>query len=169
LEVRVAEVRTAIAAGDRSAALKLLRAHVQGHVDLSTVPNTLADALVETAGRLHGSDVPDTTAAAVHRANHARERVIYLITHSGFTSADLAEIRRVLDTVEADPREDEDRARRDDLRTPADAEVNARRVGSVWLELKYIPDPDSDRQYGPYLYGRWHENGRKRSRYIGKP
>jgi hypothetical protein len=24
-------------------------------------------------------------------------------------------------------------------------------VGSVWLELKYIPDRTSGRQYGPYL------------------
>ena len=41
-------------------------------------------------------------------------------------------------------------------------------VGSVWLEVKYIPDRASDREYGPYLYARWREGGRQRSRYLGK-
>lgn len=28
-----------------------------------------------------------------------------------------------------------------------------RRVGSMWLELKYIRDAGSGRTYGPYVYG----------------
>jgi len=43
------QVRSAIATGDRRGALKLLRAHVEGELDLSTVPTSVADALVETA------------------------------------------------------------------------------------------------------------------------
>jgi hypothetical protein len=42
------------------------------------------------------------------------------------------------------------------------------RLGGYWLELKYIPDRSGQWEYGPYLYARWREGGRQRSRYIGK-
>lgn len=42
----------------------------------------------------------------------------------------------------------------------------ARRGIGGWFELKFITV--RGRRYGPYLYYRWREGGRKRSRYKGK-
>src|SRR4051794_21948478 len=54
------QVRSAIATGDRQGALKLLRAHVEGELDLSTVPATVADALVETARGVDRAEKPES-------------------------------------------------------------------------------------------------------------
>jgi hypothetical protein len=72
----------------------------------------------------------------------------------------------VLESLEADALQADALAKAKEV--PAGSATRARRLGSVWLELKSIPDADSGRTYGPYLYGRWREAGRKRSRYIGK-
>ena len=55
-----------------------------------------------------------------------------------------------------------------EARTAIANKREATRLGGVWLELKYIPDRDSDKLYGPYLYARWREGGRQKSRYLGK-
>ena len=162
-------MRSAIATGDRQGALRLLRAHVEGEVDLSTVPATVADALVETARGVDHAEQPDPALISLARVEEARGRVIQLLAQTPFTSSDLAEIRHVLESLEDQARRQEERALREDLHLSGPGEGAGRRIGSVWLELKYIPDADSGRAYGPYLYGRWREAGRKRSRYIGKP
>ena len=71
----------------------------------------------------------------------------------------------MLDAVAAAADQAEEQARRE---ATDNVPVGAYRVGSVWLELKYIPDSATGKTYGPYIYGRWREGQRKRSRYIGK-
>ena|SRR5215207_8406557 len=95
----------------------------------------------------------------------ARERVIHLLRDTPFAQADLDAIRAVLDSRDAAVRADEERAGREDL---GNLPAGVRRVGSAWLELKYIPDSATGRTYGPYLYARWREARRKRSRYLSK-
>jgi hypothetical protein len=161
------QVRSAIATGDRRGALKLLRAHVEGELDLSTVPTPVADALVETARGVDHAK-PDSARFSLAGVEEARGQVIQLLATTPFSSADLAEIRHVLESLEEQARQAEERARCDNLRRSGLTEPEGRRMGSVWLELKYIPDNKSGRVYGPYVYGRWRDSGHKRSRYIGK-
>jgi hypothetical protein len=146
--------------------LRLLRAFVEGQLDLSNVPAEVGDALVGTARGHKDGQTATAVLASIDDRQRAREQVIQLLTESHFGSADLAMIRRVLESLKAQALEAEALAQAEEV--PAGAATRARRFGSVWLELKYIPDADSGRTYGPYLYGRWREAGRKRSRYIGK-
>jgi hypothetical protein len=39
--------------------------------------------------------------------------------------------------------------------------------GSGWLEWRWVAKP-SGRQFGPYMYYRWREGRRKRTKYVGK-
>jgi hypothetical protein len=48
-----------------------------------------------------------------------------------------------------------------------DAPAAAIRVGSGWLEIKWIPRKGG-KATGPYLYYRVREGGHLRSRYVGK-
>jgi hypothetical protein len=102
----------------------------------------------------------------LEQVQQALEQIVRLLSETPFGPADISVIRSALDSREAamhmmvGGRADRDAAGEDAAAGP--------RVGSVWLEVKYIPDPVSERRYGPYLYGRWREGGRKRSRYIGK-
>jgi hypothetical protein len=50
-----------------------------------------------------------------------------------------------------------------------DGRVLAAKLGRGYLELKYIPSRSTGKVHGPYVYQRWLEAGRRRSRYIGKP
>ena len=43
------------------------------------------------------------------------------------------------------------------------------RHGGGWIEVRFIPDRDTGRRYGPYLYRRWRDGRRKRTQYLGKP
>jgi AcrR family transcriptional regulator len=95
-----------------------------------------------------------------------RERILELLRETPFRGEDLMAIRELLESLVAKAVAVEERARQEDLGVGRRAQM--RRVGSVWIEVKYIPDASSGREYGPYLYGRWREAGRKRSRYIGK-
>ena len=42
------------------------------------------------------------------------------------------------------------------------------RLRPGWLEARYVRHRDTGNTYGPYLYQRWREAGRKRARYLGK-
>jgi hypothetical protein len=141
----IQEVRSAIADGDRPGALRLLRGLVEGEVDLSTLPTNIGDALVGTARGLEQYAKAGTALAGLSRVE-ARERVIQLLTHSGFRIAELAEIRQLLDSLQAEAREAEARAQGDDFPEGVSSRREGRRVGSVWLELKYIPDADSGKR-----------------------
>lgn len=52
---------------------------------------------------------------------------------------------------------------RNDESTP-----QAKPKGGRWREIKWIPDSKTGRLYGPYLYERWREGGKCRSKYLGK-
>jgi hypothetical protein len=46
--------------------------------------------------------------------------------------------------------------------------ATARRLGSGTIEAKLVTNGRSAKRFGPYLYARFTEGGRYRSRYIGK-
>jgi len=48
-----------------------------------------------------------------------------------------------------------------------EASMRALPFGSGWLEWRWVVK-HSGRQFGPYVYYRWRESGRKRTRYVGK-
>ncbi len=79
-----------------------------------------------------------------------REQVIELLERTPFGRADLAAIRDVVTALEASAGLAEEQAARED--TVGGDSAAMRRVGSVWLEMKYIPDSASGRTYGPYIY-----------------
>ena len=57
--------------------------------------------------------------------------------------------------------------------TPAPATGNIKKApghkksSAPWIEHKIIPGKHG-KKYGPYRYLRWRENGRTRSKYLGK-
>lgn len=159
-------VRRAIANADRSSALALLRELAEGGVEASNLPRTLGDALIATASRTTTEDAASAALGRLKRVNEARQQVIGILETAPFGRDDLAAIRAVLESLDAAASAEEERARHEDL--VGGQAAQARRVGSVWIEVKYIPDSATGRTYGPYLYARWRESGRKRSRYIGK-
>jgi hypothetical protein len=166
----LARVRAAIADQDQATALQLLRQLAEGAVGSDTKAGTLnplvGDALVATA-RGAQQDAADRAALARHTVvEQRRDQVIELLERTPFTSADLAVIREVVVGLEASARHAEEQVLREEV-VGGDTAAK-RRVGSVWLELKYIPDAASGKRFGPYLYGRWREGRRKRSKYIGK-
>jgi len=134
------------------------------------LPETLApavgDALVATA---RGAKQDAADRAALTRlkiVEETRDQVIEILERTPFGRADLAAIRDVVAALEASAGQAEEQAAREEVAGADSAPI--RRVGSVWLELKYIRDAASGKAYGPYLYGRWRDSGRKRSKYIGK-
>jgi hypothetical protein len=72
--------RTAIVAGDRRSALRLLREMLEGNVDLLRVPVSIGDALVATAG---GAEQDDALAKLRH-IEQARDEVIHLLEDTPF-------------------------------------------------------------------------------------
>jgi hypothetical protein len=68
----LAQVRSAIATGDRAAALRLLRAYVEGQLDLSNVPAEVGDALVGTARGLKDAQAATAVPAAARYAAESR-------------------------------------------------------------------------------------------------
>jgi len=157
--------RAAIAHQDQPAALQLLRELADGGSISETLAPAVGDALVATA---RGAKQDAADRAAVTRlkiVEEARDQVIELLERTPFGRADLAAIRDVVVALEASAGQAEGQALHDDI-VSGDSAI--RRVGSVWLETKYISDAASKKTYGPYIYGRWRQAGRKRSKYIGK-
>ena len=152
-------------AGHRRTALALLHELVERRESTSSLSTVLGDALVATASGTRRDRTHDAALQKLKEVDDARERVIHLLRATPFGQADRNAIRAVLDSLDAAARADEERTARADL---GDLPAGVRRVGSVWLELKYIPDSASGRTYGTYLYARWREAQRKRSRYLGK-
>jgi len=160
-------VGIAIANRDQPLALRLLRQLAEQGTSADTVDHAVADALVATA-RGAKQDSDDCAALArLERVQQARDQVLALLERTPFGRADLAAIRGVVEALEASAGQAEESAAQDDVLAGASA-VPLRRVGSIWLELKHIPDAASNKKWGPYLYARWRSNGRKRSKYIGK-
>ncbi|MCA1648650.1 MAG: hypothetical protein LC797_25365 [Chloroflexi bacterium] len=160
-------MRSAIANQDQPLALRLLRQLAEQGPSAETVDHAVGDALVATA-RGAKQDADDHAALArLERVQQARDQVIALLERTPFGRADLAAIRGVVAALEASARQAEEHAAREDVFAGQSA-APLRRVGSIWLELKHIPDAASNNNWGPYLYARWRSNGRKRSKYIGK-
>ncbi|MCA1645661.1 MAG: hypothetical protein LC797_09415 [Chloroflexi bacterium] len=93
--------------------------------------------------------------------------MLALLERTRFGSADLAAIRGVVEALEASASQAEEHAVREDIFAGPSA-APLRRVGSICLELKHIPDAASNKKWGPFVYARWRSNGRKPSKYIGK-
>jgi hypothetical protein len=126
----------------------------------------VGDALVAPA---RGTKQDGADRAALSRlkvVEETRDHVIELLAQTPFGRADLAAIRDVVAALEASAGQAEEQAAGEELAGADSAPIC--RVGSVWLELKYIRDAASGKAYGPYLSGRWRDAGRKRSKYIRK-
>jgi hypothetical protein len=146
--------------------LQLLRELAEASIVGETFTPAIGDALVATA-RGKKQDAADRAALIRLKIIHEkRDQVIELLARTPFGRADLAAIREVVTALEASAGQAEEQAAREDIVGGDSTAI--RRVGSVWLEMKYIPDAASGRRYGPYIYGRWRASGHKRSKYIGK-
>ncbi|MGI9145996.1 MAG: hypothetical protein ACR2IK_05525 [Chloroflexota bacterium] len=163
----LSSVRSAIANRDQPLALRLLRQLAEQDSSAETVDHAVGDALVATA-RGAKQDADDRVALArLERVQQARDQVLALLEQTPFGRADLAAIRCVVEALEASASQAAEHAGREDVLAGA-SKAPLRRVGSIWLELKHIPDVASNKKWGPYLYARWRSNGRKHSQYIGK-
>ena len=146
--------------------MQLLRELAEGGILAETLAPAVGDALVASA-RGTKQDAADRAALArLKIVEGTRDRVIELLERTPFGRADLAAIRDVVAALEASAGQAEEQAAREEVVGADSAPI--RRVGSVWLEMKYIRDAASGKAYGPYIYGRWRSNGRKRSKYIGR-
>lgn len=168
-------------ANDREGALALLLELLTGGAgNAEALPELAANALVATA-RAKG-DRNDADRAAVttyQRAALARDEVVALIREAPLGTDDLAAIQ-----VALQQRLVQDHASRqaaaaqllESARRQTDLAFAGRagsalaiKLGHGYLEMKYIPNRRTGKMYGPYLYQRWVEAGRRRSRYVGKP
>jgi hypothetical protein len=133
--------RAAIASQDEPAALQLLRELAEGDSQANLLAQPVGDALIATA-RGSRRDAADRAALTkLRRIEQTRNHVIQLLDSTPFGSADLAAIREVVGALEARALQIAERALDEDQETIGAETTPARRVGSVWLELKYIRDP----------------------------
>jgi hypothetical protein len=162
----LSRARAAIADQDQPSALRLLRELAEDSILAETLAPAVGDALVATA-RGTKQDAADRAALTrLKLVEERRDQVIELLERTPFGRADLAAIRDVVAALDASASHAEEQAAREEVAGADSAPIC--RVGSVWLEMKYIRDAASGKAYGPYLYGRWRDAGRKRSKYIGK-
>src|ERR1700682_522161 len=154
----LSRARAAIADQDQPSALRLLRELAEGCILAETLAPAVGDALVATA---RGTKQDAADRAALTRLKFVEERrdqVIELLETTRCGRAELAAIRDVVAALEASASHAEEQAAREEVAGADSAPI--RRVGSVWLEMKYIRDAASGKAYGPYLYGRWSGAGR---------
>lgn len=174
-------VRAAVGTNDREGALALLLDLLTGGArQAEALPEVAANALVATARAEVDRDDADRAAlTAYRRAARARDDVLALIQEAPLGTDDLAAIqaaleqRLVRDRVSRQAATSQllERARQQtDLAFAGRAgSALAIKLGRGYLEMKYIPNRRTGKIYGPYLYERWVEAGRRCSRYVGKP
>jgi hypothetical protein len=174
-------VRAVVDSGDREGALALLVELLKGGGRTAqSVPEVVANALVATARTKGERDDADRAALAEYRgAALARDEIVALILQTPLVTDDLVAVQQALDerlardhaTRQAAAPHVLEAARRQTELAFAGREgrVLAAKLGRGYLELKYIPSRSTGKVHGPYLYQRWVEAGRRRSRYIGKP
>jgi hypothetical protein len=158
-----ASAREAIVRGDRQGALRLLNALVlagaQRAADLT--PDTAA-ALVATA-TAERQQRDQAALEKYEQAGAAYRLIADQIQRAAFEREHIAGLRALLDAREREL----DHQLNDRCLAGHDAPVAAIRVGSGWLEIKWIPRKGG-KATGPYLYYRVREGGHVRSRYVGK-
>jgi hypothetical protein len=160
----VAEAKRAIAAGDRVTALALLDGLRNATTDEGRqLAPALAEALVATA-RGEAEDESDRQAlAAVEQVRSALRQILDWLGSLPFDAEDLADI----DVAIAARRREHEQAMRDDEGRMASGNTFGRSLGAGWLEWRWV-SKRSGRKFGPYVYYRWREGGRKRTKYVGK-
>jgi hypothetical protein len=111
-----------------------------------------------------------TPAEKVHAETGGRQRrkeksaILALLQAAQLGAADLDEIDQVIHERQSALAT----RRRSTPEVPDDAASTARRLGTGTIEAKMISNGHSVRLFGPYLYARFMEGGRYRSRYVGK-
>jgi hypothetical protein len=158
-----ASAREAIVRGDRQGALRLLNALVlAGAQRAADLIADTADALVATATAERQQR--DQAALEKYEEAEATYRLIAdQIQRAAFEREHIAGLRALLDARE---RQLDDQLNDRGL-AGYEAPAAAIRVGSGWLEIKWIPRKGG-KATGPYLYYRVREGGHLRSRYVGK-
>jgi hypothetical protein len=158
-----ASAREAIVRGDRQGALRLLNALVlAGAQRAADLIADTADALVATAT----AERQQRDHAALDKYEQAEDTYRLIadqIQRAAFEREHIAGLRALLSARE---RELDDQLK-DLCLAGHDAPAAAIRVGSGWLEIKWIPRRGG-KATGPYLYYRVREGGHLRSRYVGK-
>jgi hypothetical protein len=123
----------------------------------------LAEALVATA-RGASDDEGDLQALrAVEQTRSALRQILDWLEHLPFDAEDLADI----DVAIAERRREYEQAVREDEARLTSGGTPGRALGAGWLEWRWVSKP-SGRKHGPYVYFRWREAGRKRTKYVGK-
>ena len=154
----LAQAKAAVAAGDRAAALALLRQLQAGPATAAQVTPALAEALVATARET--ADAEDQAARQVYaQVQEARREIIRLLHETPFGQEDLAAIRAVLDAEDAALEHTMAQRREEAVALGA----AARRLGAGWLDEKMI-----QRRWGPYLVYRYQVGKTQKMKYLGK-
>jgi hypothetical protein len=160
----VADAKLAIAAGDRVAALALLDGLRSATTDEGRqLAPAVAEALVATARGESLDDSDRQALRAVEQTRSALRQILEWLGSLPFDADDLADI----DVAVAARRRDQEQAVRDDEARLAPGGTFGRALGAGWLEWRWVSKP-SGRKHGPYVYFRWREAGRKRTKYVGK-
>lgn len=178
-EALLLRIRAAVDANDRGGALALLLHLLTGALQAAALPEVAANALVATArAEVNRDDTDRAALTAYRRAALARAEVVALIDKAPLGTDDLTVIQAALErrlvqdhlSRQAAASQVLKNARRQtDLAFAGrDGSALAIKLGRGYLEMKYIPNRRTGKVYGPYLYQRWVEAGR-RSRYVGKP
>jgi hypothetical protein len=142
----LSRARAAIADQDQPSALQLLRELAEGGIPGETLEPAVGDALVATARGTKQDPADHAALTRLKLVEETRDQAIELLERTPFGRADLAAIR----ALEASAGQAEEQAAREELAGADSAPI--RRVGSVWLELKYIRDAASGKAYGPYVH-----------------
>jgi hypothetical protein len=143
-------------------ALALLRGVATGELDGANLDDREARGLVATATDAPTSEVHDD--AIDRRRRKAKAAILTLLQAAELAAEDLDEIdevvhRRLIELAEQ---------RKLALQPLDSAASTVRRLGTGTIEAKMISNGHSAKLFGPYLYARFMEDGRYRSRYIGK-
>ena len=161
----VSAAKGAIVAGDRARALRVLDGLRYRRADEGPqLATAIAEALVATAAGEHVQE-GELLVRQLEDAHAALRQILDWIDALPFDVDELAQIaatasRRHNVTVRTD------RATHESIQ-PDESGKRAVPFGAGWLEWRWIAKP-SGRQFGPYVYYRWREGGRKRTRYVGK-
>jgi hypothetical protein len=159
----LSDAKAAILAGDRTRALALLDGLRERPADeVKALSAEMADALVATA---RGDDglAREQIERHLRESRTALRRILDWISTLAFDVEDLAQISAAVSTRQlafGGPMMEQ-------REQPGDPSESMRAFGAGWLEWRWVDKP-SGRRFGPYVYYRWREAGRKRMKYLGK-